>query len=738
MTAPQVSQVIDENFNGLNTEKANKAETEKKLSELGQKASDLENKKATKAELQAEVTRAINEELKLRTSINNEVLRAKETEEELENNVNSNRYGYNVTVNGLKGGIHTIETAIKDVPSKFRMLGQKITFRTENGDWATYHNESLSLDNYEDVDDWVQEVGISEIQGDVNITNAPDYEDLTEAKNGTIKFADKEYNKDSFSGLGRVYLRKNIVDGVNVLTQDMVSKANTIYIIQYDYDLNGAEITIPEGCVLNFQGGSLSNGIVFFNSTNILGSRSCFKDCILKGDVHANCVNISWFGIKCMSGYDDAIIINQVIQICNKYGVIIIFDHWSDMYVSALFDGEIKEGYDKYFNEIKCLSNTKIIQTSPNWIILQGPTKIGTVICANKGNNASVEGLKIDANNIFHVYYGEDGIAGVKYVKGCHIKNCRKGGHDPNTMNNLVYPNWGYGGKAIQCELNDSEMIVESCTFEDCSFGIFCANQYTDAYQKGIILNVDKCKTISCDVAFMGVALENTVNVNNKYNRISVTDCVFEGTKGEDGIICLAALNCITFDNIIISGKTKNSSFVRGCTQSSVFKNIVLDQPTEAIFDFSATKDNPEIESVSYNTYSFIIKNAFEYLFKNTENVITKYPSYKNNAIYNIFEIICPTFPSSLLFNFGNVDINNSFIDCIFNDWSYRGTYANFSACCVNRITNLPLTDSISFGSDRPTYINGTNYGSVYFDTTLNKPIWWTGEKWVDATGAEV
>ena len=34
MTAPQVAQVIDENFNGLNTEKANKAETEKKLSEL--------------------------------------------------------------------------------------------------------------------------------------------------------------------------------------------------------------------------------------------------------------------------------------------------------------------------------------------------------------------------------------------------------------------------------------------------------------------------------------------------------------------------------------------------------------------------------------------------------------------------------------------------------------------------------------------------------------------------------
>lgn len=28
--------------------------------------------------------------------------------------------------------------------------------------------------------------------------------------------------------------------------------------------------------------------------------------------------------------------------------------------------------------------------------------------------------------------------------------------------------------------------------------------------------------------------------------------------------------------------------------------------------------------------------------------------------------------------------------------------------------------------------------GFSMFDTTLNKPIWWTGTKWVDATGADV
>ena len=105
-----------------------------------------------------------------------------------------------------------------------------------------------------------------------NITNFPDDEDL-EVKDGLLKFKDRDFEPNNFSGLGRVILRKNIkaVDGQpkNVLTQDMINKENTIYEIRYDFDLNGAEITIPEGCVLDFQGGSLNNGIIVGNNTSI-------------------------------------------------------------------------------------------------------------------------------------------------------------------------------------------------------------------------------------------------------------------------------------------------------------------------------------------------------------------------------------------------------------------------------------------------------------------------------------
>ena len=97
------------------------------------------------------------------------------------------------------------------------------------------------------------------IQTDLMSTyiNYPDNEDIIEesiSEEKVLKFADKTYDSVNFSGLGRVYLRKNISSGKNTLTQSMMNKPNTRYIIQYDYDLNGNTINIPEGCVLDFQG----------------------------------------------------------------------------------------------------------------------------------------------------------------------------------------------------------------------------------------------------------------------------------------------------------------------------------------------------------------------------------------------------------------------------------------------------------------------------------------------------
>lgn len=109
--------------------------------------------------------------------------------------------------------------------------------------------------------------------GGGTINNMPDEEDIQSVSDGTggqvLKFNNRYYNPSNFSGKGYKILRKNIVDGKNVLTQDMINEANTVYEIRYDYDLNGEEITIPEECILKFEGGSLMNGILRGNQTVI-------------------------------------------------------------------------------------------------------------------------------------------------------------------------------------------------------------------------------------------------------------------------------------------------------------------------------------------------------------------------------------------------------------------------------------------------------------------------------------
>ena len=116
-----------------------------------------------------------------------------------------------------------------------------------------------------------------EQSGEKTINNLPDDEDLTTTGGElpVLKFADRAYSPANFSGKGYKILRRNIVDGKNVLTQDMISGANTVYEIRYDFDLNGSSISISEKSILLFQGGSIKNGTILFgldsNIVNVSG-----------------------------------------------------------------------------------------------------------------------------------------------------------------------------------------------------------------------------------------------------------------------------------------------------------------------------------------------------------------------------------------------------------------------------------------------------------------------------------
>lgn len=102
----------------------------------------------------------------------------------------------------------------------------------------------------------------------------------------------------------------------NVLTQEMINEANTVYEIRYDFDLNGSEIVIPEGCVLKFEGGELNNGILNGDRTIIKSSDYViFNYIYIYGVWNCSFITSKWFGnyITCCNN------IKNIFNLSNEY-----------------------------------------------------------------------------------------------------------------------------------------------------------------------------------------------------------------------------------------------------------------------------------------------------------------------------------------------------------------------------------------------------------------------------------
>ena len=82
----------------------------------------------------------------------------------------------------------------------------------------------------------------------------------------------------------------------NILTPIMMNQPNTIYEIRYDFDLNGENIEMREGCTLKFDGGSLANGVLKGSNTNLSGipNLKCSFDGIFLTNEKE--INVKWFG----------------------------------------------------------------------------------------------------------------------------------------------------------------------------------------------------------------------------------------------------------------------------------------------------------------------------------------------------------------------------------------------------------------------------------------------------------
>lgn len=172
------------------------------------------------------------------------------------------------------------------------------------GDGVIHFNDT-TLSFYGSLSDVFKDV---ELRGNYTV-DVPGQANFAEVAETANALADKTNNTD---GMGKIYLKKNKA------IQEQMKQPNTIYVIQYDFDLGGKELVVPENCVLEFDGGMLKNGSVTFNNNFIeAGLYKIFDVITFSGNLKNADIFVEWFGASHIIS-DNAPLINKCIGEVNK------------------------------------------------------------------------------------------------------------------------------------------------------------------------------------------------------------------------------------------------------------------------------------------------------------------------------------------------------------------------------------------------------------------------------------
>lgn len=168
-----------------------------------------------------------------------------------------------------------------------------------------------------------------------------DEEDLTNAS-GVLKLK----NRTASTGRkGMVILRQG-----TALSAQMVY-VDTIYVIRYAFDISGetnSTLTVPQNCVLRFEGGSISGGTLTGNNTIIDADaiQIFSSNTTLSGTWNVSEAYPEWFGAKGDGITDDTESIRVALHNINNTNIPLVFDNHKKYIISDA----LNYYNDSYFN----------------------------------------------------------------------------------------------------------------------------------------------------------------------------------------------------------------------------------------------------------------------------------------------------------------------------------------------------------------------------------------------------
>lgn len=475
------------------------------------------------------------------------------------------------------------------------------------------------------------------------ITNAADEEDIT-VRDNVLSLKDRTYT-EGVDEMGYVILRKN------KSFAEQVTKKNTIYEIRYDFDLNNEETTIPEGCILKFNGGSISGNNVTFNNAYI---DAIVKDGILNvipvGTIANDIVYPEWFKGK-ENHYTYAI--RKAVS-ATKVGGTILFTQ-KEYYCYNDYDG---------IKQLHCLCSTikgKTVKSNCKSKLYTDSNSLFSSFFTLE-SNAIIDGLYFDLSN-----YTSVNNINIDYVHSCVILSI--GGEDIIVRNclfisfgsNTMYAN-GHEYYNILIENNecrwfridspdkpnyDSSIINIKAMYaviqnnKICSLKDDMSNGGIEFHSLGICTNniIDNCSTS----IYVCLDIKESANIRNKpyvYNNgVIVSNNIIKNTFtgislwAEDGSSYNDGRTYEALHDILIIGNNiiNAHSAITFMDLGQQYKNITISSNKfEGIYK--------ALSASSYNVNMYAIQNGSSKALKNvviTGNHFIKFPFIFRGYILN-------------------------------------------------------------------------------------------------------
>lgn len=670
------------------------------------------------------------------------------------------------------------------------------------------------------------------INGDV--VNTADEEDITSDENKLLKLKDRP----ATDGMGYVILRKNKTFA------EQVTLANTIYEIRYDFDLGGAEVEIPENCVLKFEGGTLANGVLTGTLTRLSAqSEIIFKSNVLVGGTwNIPDIYSQWFAdiqsdncLKRLIAFCSDDIHNNVYISGGDYTLSVQSNSESVLVVDKAdttinIDGTLSlkaNGFPRY-NIFEITANNVTIKgagsikgdkDSHDYTTIESTHEWGFGISINGRQreiedhaiyNIKIEGLEICnftgdciyGNHVHNLTISDvylhdtrrQGISLTDYIRNAVIENFRitnindtlpKSAIDiePNygTARNITIANGIIGnveqGVLLYTNSYDttyiSDVLITNIEFIEVNgqkAAYACVKSNATINLR--IENINLTNLSNTMVLFSGggkVTLNNITNgtIVTENADMDITNMIFDKPY-ESPILSLAGSNvkikqsqidCTALFTInnnttldIYSSTLIFSNYAQASSKVNIYKSVIRKTGTlgNKLYDCEVYITSNKLYAFSGSAYRcvFNINMTGENIYAGTNGMPFSYLSNQTiqdcqinvtaTKIYSLYNLDGSSGDKNIKIINNKVNISaeaNKLFSILTKDTSniYVNNYGLYNSYGTTRPNMQQITDSTG-----KVLSDIGAIGLAFFDTTLNKLIYWNGTAWVDATGAEV